>query len=411
MLIATALAVAPIEGEKVSILGQSPRWNDLELFQRSLSREEFESKIRKIYSPDGSFFQYLDMTPEKAVLYRDIEKSTPLWTFYFAEKKNTPAFLPFHFSIKTLRELREASWDAPLKGLTICLDPGHIGGDWADDEERNFRIKKDPPIVEGNLNMITCRYLAQLLKKNGARVVWTKQDYQPVTSLRPADLEIEGIHFFQDVYQKPINYKRVSFLRDKIRLCRELLFYRAAEITARAEKINNELKPDMTICVHFNAARWRGRRPRLLSNVNRLILFVHGSYHRDELKYDNHKFALLKKMFEQTSHEEISAAEAIARQMHAVWGWQAQGYDSYFANRVSDNPYVYSRNLLANRLYNGPVVFVEGPFMNDKEIYPRLQAGDYDGEKMIGGKNQRSIFREYAEIIANGIIHHYMGIP
>ena len=55
----------------------------------------------------------------------------------------------------------------------------------------------------------------------------------------------------------------------------------------------------------------------------------------------------------------------------------------------------------------GPVVFVEGPYMNDREIYQRLVAGDYEGEKEIGGKKVRSVMHEFAEVIANGVIEHY----
>ena len=141
--------------------------------------------------------------------------------------------------------------------------------------------------------------------------------------------------------------------------------------------------------------------------INYLIIFVHGSYAAGELKYEDFKFHLLKKLLERTSGEEIALANAIGDQMACTWPWPPQKYDDRFAHRISENPYVWSRNLMANRLYNGPVVFVEGPFMDNKEIYARLIEGDYEGEKTIKGKLYRSIFREYAEIIAQGIINRY----
>ncbi|NJK92144.1 MAG: hypothetical protein HC904_10125 [Blastochloris sp.] len=88
-----------------------------------------------------------------------------------------------------------------------------------------------------------------------------------------------------------------------------------------------------------------------------------------------------------------------------------ENYSSWAATaRVNENPYVWSRNLLANRLFPGPTLFVEGPYMNDKETYARLQAGDYDGVRMIEGREQRSLFREYAESVAVGVVGYYREI-
>jgi hypothetical protein len=41
--------------------------------------------------------------------------------------------------------------------------------------------------------------------------------------------------------------------------------------------------------------------------------------------------------------------------------------------------------------------------MNHQEVFDRIQAGDYDGEKEIAGKLRRSIFREYAQAVADGL--------
>jgi hypothetical protein len=71
---------------------------------------------------------------------------------------------------------------------------------------------------------------------------------------------------------------------------------------------------------------------------------------------------------------------------------------------VNSNPYVWSRNLVANRAFPGPVIFVEGPYMNDRAIYKRLQAGDYEGEQEIGGVRYRSLFREFAEIMHAAVL-------
>ena len=70
------------------------------------------------------------------------------------------------------------------------------------------------------------------------------------------------------------------------------------------------------------------------------------------------------------------------------------------AQAVGGNPYVWARNLLANRLYRCPVVFLEPYVMNSQEVWERVQAGDYEGERVIAGSLRKSIYREYADALA-----------
>ncbi len=76
---------------------------------------------------------------------------------------------------------------------------------------------------------------------------------------------------------------------------------------------------------------------------------------------------------------------------------------------VPSNPYVVARNLAANREYDGPVVCTEPYFMNNKTVYQRLLAGDYDGQRTFDGKSYGSIFREYADCVAQGLVKAYAG--
>ena len=75
--------------------------------------------------------------------------------------------------------------------------------------------------------------------------------------------------------------------------------------------------------------------------------------------------------------------------------------------RAGTNEYLWARNLLANRIFECPVVYLEPYCMNNAETYARIQAGDYDGEREIAGKVRRSIFREYADAIVAGARAYY----
>ena len=41
--------------------------------------------------------------------------------------------------------------------------------------------------------------------------------------------------------------------------------------------------------------------------------------------------------------------------------------------------------------------------MNNREVWERIQAGDYEGEREVAGSRRASIFREYADAVAEGV--------
>ena len=75
--------------------------------------------------------------------------------------------------------------------------------------------------------------------------------------------------------------------------------------------------------------------------------------------------------------------------------------------KVGTSGYVYARNLLATRLYRCPVVYCEPYVMNNKDVFARIQAGDYEGTRSINGVERKSIFREYADSVAGGLVDYY----
>ena len=74
---------------------------------------------------------------------------------------------------------------------------------------------------------------------------------------------------------------------------------------------------------------------------------------------------------------------------------------------LPENPFVWARNLMANRLYRCPVVYCEPYVMNNREVYDRIAAGDYPGVKLVAGQMRKSLFREYADAVADGLRTHF----
>ena len=63
------------------------------------------------------------------------------------------------------------AFDRPLASLHLALDPGHVGGIWAEWEWRNFRIsKEDYWIREGELVLEVAQRIRTRLTNLGAEV-------------------------------------------------------------------------------------------------------------------------------------------------------------------------------------------------------------------------------------------------
>jgi hypothetical protein len=379
-----------------SPVSEVPEWRLLEGYQGTLSQEEFKERLQRVFDPKGALGAYLEMSKSAVMVFRDREKTQPLFRLRFAAPTSTPRseLAPFALADPT----------KPLLGKVICLDPGHIGGDWADIEERTFRIGRDRPVVEGELNLQTCRFLAERLSAAGAKVVWTHEGFAPTTEVRPADLYPEAIEY---LLKDPANRRLPRFsMNGLIRWNAELLFYRSAEIQARARRVNEELMPDFTLCLHYNAAPWGSPGKASLTSVSRLVLFSHGSYTASELAYDDQKFNLFRKLLENSTPSELAIGGAIGQQFKEKWGVPPENYEgSGYAHASGASPYVWHRNLIANRLFRGPVIFVEGPYMNDRSTYGWIQAGAYEGTRKVGRTERQNIFREYADRVADGVLH------
>ena len=100
-------------------------------------------------------------------------------------------------------------------------------------------------------------------------------------------------------------------------------------------------------------------------------------------------------------------SSAVADSMAAATKLPAYRYTKPSAKLVGDTPFVYARNLMANRIYFCPIVFLEPYVMNHEEVYERIGAGDYEGEREVAGKLRKSLSREYADGVADGLVEYY----
>jgi N-acetylmuramoyl-L-alanine amidase len=416
------LAATPAEAGRLSPLAHAPDWSTLNGYQRTITRAEFTRLVNEIYSldtpvtdPKGPprFWGYTQIDDDKMVLFSDPSKKTAVWTLHFAP--NAAACAPLPYSYKTHSVSADPS--KPLKGLRIALDPGHIGGDWARLEGRYFKLDGDPPVEEAKLNLITCKLLAERLEADGAEITWAKRGDEPTTDLRPDTLhyaaiaEISAPTTEEDSVVFGLRMPSAGRRRsDRVPSQRQieneaaLLFYRVAEIRARADLVNRQ-HPDLTICVHYNADDWGDPDRPALIGTSQLIIFANGSYERSELAYDDVRYDMLRKLLDRDAVQELR--DFVGREMLDTLKYPPEKFAAYFAHQVTDVPSVYTRNLLANRLYHGPVIYCEGPYMNARDAYYRIIAGDYIGHRTIQGQSVPSIYRQYAAAVEAGVLQYF----
>jgi hypothetical protein len=425
----------PARAEYLSPLAPKPDWASLEAYQKTISRGEFARLVNGVYSFDGAFWNYCDVSDERVVVFSDEAKKHPVFTLHFASSESARAPLPYKYKTHAV----STDPAKPLAGIKIALDPGHIGGEWAKLEARWFQLGDDPPVMEGNLAFTTCQILAERLEADGATVVWSKTKLEPVTNLRPDDLHQAAfaalaqhkLMLMDEAFRATLARRnlqltdetfRPSFLgiesarhnRPEVitegRVADEaaLLFYRVAEIRARGAVVN-AMRPDLTICVHYNADDWGNPdHPALVGN-SRLIIFVNGFYEPGELVFDDYKFDMLRKLLDRTAAQEERGCALVGQSMLDSFKYPPDTAGKFSARRVTDVPSVYARDLIANRIFHGPVIYCEGPYMNARDAYYRIIAGDYLGLRVIQGQSVPSIYRQYAESVEKGV-RAYFGV-
>lgn len=403
----TAAAAGP-RLDRLSPLGTRPDWLQLQSFHQTMTRPEFESAMREVYG-DSSPLPTPWKLEQDGVVVQTGDPAKPEARIAFSSRAQAPQ--------ASTRTWHRASELPPLKGrpllsdIHIAIDPGHIGGAWSVMEERFLSFAPNESIQEGVLTLITAQVLAERLKALGAYVTLVRDRLEPVTTVRPDQLTKEARQLLvesgfpepQETYTGAMGEQKIVTVQWQS----EKLFYRVSEIHARATKVNETIKPDMVLCLHYNAESWGDATAPQFTPLNHMHVLVNGCYSPGELQQQDVRFEMFHRLFSRIHEEELPLAEAVAAGMHSATGLPAYVYTTPNARRMHNNPYVYARNLLANRTYNCPVVYLEPFVMNHEETYRRLLNGHYIGRTLTAGRLQTSAIEEYVRGIVQGLVAYY----
>ncbi len=394
--------------ERLSPLGTKPDWLKLQAFHQTLTRSEFEAAMRDFYSDHSPLPPPWKLEPDGVVIQTG-DPLKPEARIAFATRSESP--LPGTRAWRRATELPPLKDRPLLSDVHIAIDPGHIGGSFAAMEERSLSFAPGEAIQEGDLTLLTAQVLAERLKALGAYVSLVRENAAPVTEQRPANLMAPARQILteagfpqpQETYSSVTGDAKILTVQWQS----EKLFYRVSEIHARAQKVNATIKPDVVLCLHYNAEAWGAATAPQFSPMNHLHILVNGCYSPVELEQQDVRFEMFHRLFSRIHEEELPLAEAVANGMRTATGLPAYVYTTPNARHVGSNAYVYARNLLANRIYQCPVVYLEPFVMNHEETYRRLLNGHYLGRTLTAGRLQTSAIEDYVRGVVDGLVAYY----
>lgn len=379
-LLWSLLAVA-----KLTDLADPPNWSRLDSFQKSISKKEFIRQLNEVYCPRKSWWSPWIEIEENRARIRKKAGSDDWYDLQFLESNETSDFSLSRFQIS---------------GSKILIDPGHIGGEFSEMEGRNFAIGDDEPVKEGDLALSVALKLKSELQKKGAIVSLSREQNTPVSQKRPQDFkELAQTWFSRMEWLQKLSEEERS---KRIQKRQELYFYRVSEIMARSEIIRKS-QPDLVLCIHLNAAPWPDPDNKSLVTRNDYHVLVNGCYMGGEVAYDNQRFEMIWRLVNRWADRERLIAEHMSQAFAQETGLPAFAYKGPNALKIGEVEGVWARNLLANRIYEAPVVFLEPYIANSEEVYQRIQMVDSVDEDINKNQKGRSIVKEYVDAVLLGL--------
>ena len=316
--------------------------------------------------PDGGLRRYLNFEPLQVSLFREffsqilpsafLEFSTPLHAG--SGSFDSPMLVDRLHRIAD--QVRQPLYTAPLSGLTIVIDPGHMGTDVWDTATGKYVQIGPNKVSEGMLSLWTSYLLAQELENLGARVALTRERPGPVSGADPDTFDASpyrnqtfynGIDswmapftnqsddaFISAVKSAPETAK--AFSRDQI-----IQYFISGEDLEARSRIIDQVNPDLVLDIHFDA-----NQANQLQNIDDSIeAFVPGGIRANETGSRILRGYHLKHLLDvRRWNESVELASSILQEMSGSLNLPLQNLPEFLTSiRVKDG--VYARNLYINR--------------------------------------------------------------
>ncbi|MFC1609314.1 N-acetylmuramoyl-L-alanine amidase [Myxococcota bacterium] len=365
----------------------------LETLGNRVTRLQLEESLG-VLDPQGLLAPYLDVHDE--VLEVRLEKDAePVVGVPLA---SSPVALPRPEAFSNIR---------------ILVDPGHFGGAWSEVESRHQRLDEREPVREGDLNWATSRLLAEKLESAGAEVLLTRGSPPvepfPYQLSMDFDEEREAAYVLGErIGEEPwASYRRLypslvgrllllRARRDIIAEDGSFKMYNRFDLRRRSDMAVHE-KVDLTVSIHYNTTG-----PR---RDNWVMAFVAGNVMAGEAETPAQRFWTIRRAVDGHFAEAVDLARSIMVAMKRRL--RIKSLDPKVLENVEvpkkiaiDGEHgVFGRNLAVVRRTSGLVVLIEGPCVDNKAEYERLQ----DNSVWVDGRAYPSRTREYSDAVYEGL--------
>lgn len=298
----------------------------------------------------------------------------------------------------------------PLSGLHLALDPGHIGGEWAEVEGRHFQLNVDDlPVREGELVLEVARLVKAALVELGAEVSLLRE------SSRPVNPRLPEAYFFEaaQLVPSPEILSWTAFLDYGNALRREMnrMSVVSGDLIERARMTNEVIRPDALISLHINAAPWplgrEGQVEYRLVDSNHSHVLIFGCLSDAELSNHRQRQQLALKLTNGSAAVERELGQALGCSIGQLTQLPPSLYAGKNATRLPGcTPYLWARNLLLLRYVECPTVLLEPYIANSVATYARLQQALRRRLANAAPKGD-DILLEYADAVVSGILAVY----
>lgn len=305
----------------------------------------------------------------------------------------------------TIAEAQNA-FDQPLASLHLALDPGHVGGIWAEWEWRNFRIsREDHWVREGELVLEVALRIRNHLTRLGAKVTLLREDYQPINP--KTFIDYWALAAAEEMPPTELSLKAQL---DHAMAIRNRAIYLAIvrdEIAERARLVNEVIQPNALISLHINAAAWPDEAEKQLVDSDHAHVLIFGCLSEAELASPRQQLRLALKLRNGSGPVEARLGAALGSALVEATGLPASNYLGRNAIRIlPEVPSLWARNLMLLRLVDCPTVLMEPYITNSHSSYVRIQ-------KALSAREYHEplpaddILVEYADAVVTGVLRTY----
>ncbi len=331
----------------------------------AVSKDQLQSHFSAI-DPDGGIQRYLDLNFLRVSLYREFFSSLLPQSFleYSYPFAPTGTSQDSGWLIEKLKRVAQRAqqplYVAPLEGLKIVIDPGHMGTDEWDTLTGKYVRFGGKKVSEGEIALSTALLLANELETLGATVTLTRTKNGPVAKTTPENFDVTPyIHQYfynsKDSWMSSLlNQPDATVIRSVKNasetaraysdIQRGQFFIGGEDLEARS-KIIDAVNPDIVIDIHFDA----NQANQLQSIDNSIEAFVPGGVRKEETGSRIVRSYHMKHLLEvRRWNESVNLAGFMTAELSKSTGLPLLDLPEFLSSvKVKDG--VYARNLYINR--------------------------------------------------------------